>query len=279
MPTQTIVDFHSHTDASDGTLPPAQLIAKMRARGVKIFSVTDHDTLAAYEVIGESVDFATLVPGVELNTTYKSNEVHILGYGLPLDGSPLTDALAGNRAARARRAEKMVEQLRDAGVEITIEDVRAEATPATALGRPHVAKALMRKGIARGIDDAFRRFLGPQNPGFVPSTHLTPKTAISLIARSGGVPVLAHPGRLKNAELIDELVEYGLVGLEVFYPTHSANQISEFRAKAAEHGLVMTAGSDFHDPLIHVRGVGMEVDRDDLVPFLELLDLPVPDPA
>jgi len=276
MPADLIVDFHAHTNASDGVLPPLELIAKMRARGVKIFAVTDHDTLGAYEAIGATVDFATLVPGIELNTTYKGNEVHVLGFGLPLDGSPVAESLAGNRAARAARAERMVRQLRDAGVEITIEDVRAQAAPEAALGRPHVAKALIRLGIARSVEDAFRRFLGPQNPGFVPSTHLDPKTAISLIARSGGVPVLAHPGRLKNPELIDELVGYGLVGLEVFYPTHSANRISEFRAKAAEHGLVMTAGSDFHDPTIQKRGVGMEVDRNDLAPFLDLLDLPVP---
>jgi predicted metal-dependent phosphoesterase TrpH len=265
-----IVDFHSHTLKSDGTLEPDALVAMMRARGVRIFSISDHDTLAAYDALGP-VDFATVVPGIEINTTWKGNDVHVLGYGIPLGPSALADVLEGNRAARAVRMEAMVRNLNAAGYPITVEGVLAEAGDAKALGRPHVAKALIRAGLTRDIETAFRDLLSRGGPGYLPSHHISPAEAIAAIARSGGVPVLAHPGRLKNDAIIEELAEQGLIGLEVFYMTHTASQTAYYRAKAAALGLVMTGGSDFHDPRYNTRGVGMDVADDDLAPFLDLV--------
>jgi 3',5'-nucleoside bisphosphate phosphatase len=265
-----IVDFHSHTRESDGAAEPGELVAMMRTRGVQIFSITDHDTMRAYGKV--RVEGARLIPGIEINTTWRGEDVHVLGFGLPVDdGTPLAQTLAGNREFRRSRVDMMVAGLNGAGYPITADDVLAESDGGHALGRPHVAKALIRAGHVKDVESAFRDLLTPGKPGYVPSHNITPKEAIDVIARSGGVPVLAHPGRLKDETILDELADEGLVGLEVFYPTHSASQTAHFRARAAHYGLVMTGGSDFHDIRYNVRGVGMEIDEVDLKPFLELV--------
>ena len=267
-----LVDFHSHTTESDGTLAPSDVVALMRKRGVEIFSITDHDALGAYAKIGDRVGTAHVVPGIELNTTYKGNEVHVLGYGFPHDSPVVEEAIGANRRERAQRADTMVAQLRQAGYDLDIDAVRAEAAHGgTALGRPHVARALIRAGFAKDIDTAFREMLVPGKPGYVPQLYMLPHQAVELIASAGGVPVLAHPGRLKDERIIEELVNAGLVGLEVFYGTHDANQTAHYRDVATEFGLVMTAGSDFHDPVYNQRGVGMDVDRADIAAFLDLV--------
>jgi predicted metal-dependent phosphoesterase TrpH len=244
----------------------------MRTRGVRAFSITDHDSLKAYHGLdAEIAPGTTLVVGLEINTTYRGNEVHILGYGLPLDDVRLNAVVEDNRLARDLRVTRITEKLRGAGYDVAIEDVRAQATPGAPLGRPHVAKALMKAGFARDVDDAFNTFLRKDRPGYVPSLHITPQRAVEAIVSAGGVAVLAHPGRLKDYEVIDELVEAGIAGLEVFYPRHDPGQIAFFREKACEYGLVMTAGADFHDPRYNVHGVGMEVDEEDIRPFLDLV--------
>ena len=264
------VDFHSHTHESDGTLSPAELVAKMRARGVSWFSITDHDTTRAYA----ELDTAGLrvIPGIELNTTWDGADVHILGYGIPVDGdTPLSGVLERNRGFRRARIDTMVAGLNRAGYPLTVDEVLEESGGGHALGRPHVAKALVRRGMVRDVETAFRDLLTWGKPGYAPSHHITPLEAIEFVRASGGVPVLAHPGRLKDDTIIDELAERGLAGLEVFYPTHSTAQTAFFREKASRYGLVMTGGSDFHDERWNARGVGMEIDENDLRPFLELV--------
>jgi len=263
------VDFHSHTNASDGTLEPAQLVASMRKRGVTIFSITDHDTLRAYD--GLNVEGAKLIPGIEINTTWRGSDVHILGYGLPLGPSELSDTLERNREHRRTRVDTMIRQLNAAGYALTLDDVLTQSGGGHAMGRPHVAKALVRAGHVKDVSAAFGSLLARGGAGYVPSLHITPQEAIGVIARSGGVPVLAHPGRLKDATILDDLAQQGLVGLEVFYPTHSTNQVAHYRAKAAQYGLVMTGGSDFHDARWNSAGVGMDVNEGDIRPFLELV--------
>ena len=265
-----LVDFHSHTCESDGTLAPAALCEFMQQRGVRFFSITDHDSIKAYGQF-EAPAHMRAISGIEINTTFRDGEVHVLGYRLPLGESPLTDVLEANRAARRTRVGRIVDQLREAGYGITMDDVHAEAFEGASLGRPHVGKALIRLGIAPDIETAFRSFLRRGTPGYVPSTHITPQEAIEVILASGGVPVLAHPGRLKDYAIVEELVECGLQGLEVFYPAHEPMQVQYFRDQARRCGLVMTAGSDFHDIRYHKRGVGMEVEDDDIRPFLNLV--------
>ncbi len=263
------VDFHSHTLESDGSLTPAQLVERMRARGVGWFSITDHDTTRAYAAVeapGQHV-----VPGIEINTTWDGSDVHVLGYRVPTGPSPLADVLERNRAHRRARIDVMVGGLNRVGYPLTVAQVLAESGGGHALGRPHVAKALIRAGMVRDVQAAFRDLLSRGKPGYAPSHHITPFEAIEVVRASGGVPVLAHPGRLADDAIVAELAARGLGGIEVFYPTHSAEQVARYRALAARHGLVMTAGSDFHDERYNKGGVGVEVDERDLRPFLDLV--------
>ena len=263
-----IVDFHSHTTESDGSLAPDALLGMMRDRGVRVFSITDHDTTRAYS--GIEVDFAAVVSGIEINTTWHENEVHVLGYNVPLaDDSLLGRVIAENRQFRRERMERMIAGVNGAGYTLSEADVLVESAGSDAVGRPHVAKALVRTGQVKDVDTAFRDILGRGKPGYQPSNYISPARAIEVILESGGVPVLAHPGRLKDLTIVDELAAAGLVGLEVFYPSHDASQRAHFRAIAQSHGLVMTAGSDFHDPRLNARGVGMDVAEVDIAPFLE----------
>jgi len=266
------VDLHSHTRMSDGTLSPQELADFMGERGVELFSISDHDTLAAYAAFEPPLG-ARVITGIEINTTWRKNEVHVLGYGVPLGPSPINELLEYNQEQRRLRAVTMVENLRNAGYAITLDNVIEEAGGAHAMGRPHVAKALVRLGIVDSVDAAFREALTPGKPGYVPQIYTTPEHAIETIAAAGGIPVLAHPGRLKDRILIDELVGHGLRGLEVFYPLHTADDTREFRETAKRYGLVMTAGMDFHDIRYHTQGVGIEVDEADLAPFLELVEV------
>lgn len=264
-----LVDFHSHTCQSDGTLTPQQLCDFMLERGVRAFSITDHDTLGAYGAFTVPAHLR-LIAGIEINTTYQDGEVHVLGYRLPLDDARLKTVLERNRAARRTRVGRIVQQLQRAGFEITMDDVEAQSAPGAALGRPHVGKALIARGYVGDIESAFRRFLRRGAPGYVPSTHMTPFEAVDEIRRCGGIAVLAHPGRLKDYAIIEDLAQHGLQGLEVFYPTHERGQIQHFRDLAARLRLVMSAGCDFHDIRYHTRGVGMEVEEADITPFLNL---------
>jgi predicted metal-dependent phosphoesterase TrpH len=265
-----IVDFHSHTNQSDGTLTPQALVDFMGERKVEIFSISDHDTLSAYGMF-DPPPRARVIVGVEINTTYRGNEVHVLGYGMSPGDPALVTMVERNRSARYERGKRMVLQLQRAGYGITFDDVLVQAPDAKAIGRPHVAKALIAAGMAPDIDWAFRHLLRTGMPGYVPSLHVTPQEAIDRIAAAGGVPVLAHPGRLKDRALIDELAPRGLRGLEVFYPLHDEEDVRIFREAAVRYGLVMTAGMDFHDIRYHARGVGIEVDDDAIAPFLNLL--------
>ncbi|HEY9086355.1 MAG TPA: PHP domain-containing protein [Candidatus Tyrphobacter sp.] len=264
-----IVDFHSHTKESDGSLTPQALADYMGEREVEVFSISDHDTLSAYGAF-RLPPGARVVTGIEINTTWRDNEVHLLGYALPLDDvSPLTAMLERNRAERRTRVTSMVEQLQAGGYRIVLDDVLREAVGSKSLGRPHVAKALVRMGAAGDVESVFRLLLRRGRPGYVPSIHITPQEAIARIRDCGGTAVLAHPGRLKDRAIIDALVPSGLHGLEVFYPQHDADDVRFFTEKAREHRLVMTAGSDFHDIRYHRHGVGMDVDREAIAPFLE----------
>jgi predicted metal-dependent phosphoesterase TrpH len=265
-----LVDFHCHTTNSDGSLSTAELVAAMERRGVGIFSITDHDTTRAYEQLPQSR--ASIIPGIEINTTRDGVDVHILGYGFdPSASGPIYETLRANREARRTRIQTMIQRLVGAGYPITEEMVAKEAAGSESLGRPHVAKALVRAGLARDVQSVFTKLVSRGGPAYVPSTHISAGEAIDAIARAGGVPVLAHPGRLSDYSVIDEMAERGVVGLEVFYPAHTPTQIAHFRRQAERLGLVMTGGSDFHDARWNSSVVGIEVEEADLKPFLDLV--------
>jgi predicted metal-dependent phosphoesterase TrpH len=244
----------------------------MRERKVRFLSITDHDTVGAHgDFVAADLGGARLVTGIEMNSTYKGNEVHVLGYRIDLESPELTALIVRNKGSRRRRMETMVRQLQAAGYALTVDQVLAEATAEASLGRPHVAKALVRSGALTDVKTAFKSLLVRGGAGYVPSLYVTPQQAIEVIARAGGISVLAHPGRINDRAIIDELAESGLGGLEVYHPSHDSGRREAFRQKAAALGLVVTAGSDFHDMRVNPEGVGMEVEEAVIKPFLDLV--------
>lgn len=247
------VDLHTHTQASDGALSPSQLVAHALATDpgleLRAIAVTDHDTTAG---LAEALAAAggsplEVIPGVEISTSHDGAEVHLLGYFVDPGASELQEQLVRRREDREHRAHEMVERLRALGVPIDYEDVLREAGNA-AVGRPHVAGALVARGWVRDRQHAFDRYLADGRPAAVPKPVFPLQEAIALLLRTGACPVLAHPGLLKRPDALAGMPRLGLVGIEVFYPKHFPDQVRDLLTFAETHGLVPTGGSDFHSP-------------------------------
>ena len=264
-----IVDFHTHTNESDGKLTPEALIDTTRRSGIDYISITDHDTIAAYE--RHPAAFAPIagrvIVGMEVSTHDNGRDVHLLAYKIPLGPSPLRDAIGDREAQRWRRVERIVALLNAAGVTITVGDVGRQ-TAGKIVNRKHVADALVDGGRARNVADAFDRYLGAGAVAYVPSTALDPKRAIRAIRESGGVAVLAHPSRAGAAMMIEELARAGLQGLEALYAAHDSHEIDRYRKIALDLGLLVTAGSDFHEPTEKRPAPGCDVETRDIESFL-----------
>lgn len=243
-------DLHVHSTASDGTLSPAELVGLALARGLSVLAIADHDSV---DGLPEALDAArntslVVVPAVELSAiTEQGHDVHILGYFVDTDDADFAEHLVAQRGARMQRAQRMVEALSSAGYGVTIEDVLALADGA-AVGRSHIARALVSVGHARDVRDAFDTLIGRGKPFYVPKDALTPAEVVRVILDAGGIPVLAHPAISKVEELVPEMVASGLRGLEAYHGDHTPEQRDRVAALAAHYGLLVTGGSDFHGP-------------------------------
>lgn len=258
-PGPSAVDLHAHTTRSDGVLEPATLVSAAFAAGVRVFALTDHDTLAGYrEVVaaGAVPDGMTLVPGVEINALVTRDlglwegELHILGFGMDPDDGPFEAAMATQRDQRRLRFGRTIDRLRDLGMPIDAEVARLAPGDDDALGRPTIARALIAAGYASSVEDAFRRIIGHGAPGYIRRDGLGPEDAIAVIRAAGGIPVLAHfreaPTRV---ELLRELIDAGLGGLEVHYRSFDAQTTAAVSEVARTLGLLPTGGSDYHGDL------------------------------
>lgn len=272
------VDLHAHTTASDGTFNPRRLVKRAVKRGVRVLSITDHDTTSG---LSDAMDEAArwsidIVPGIEINTEFGGTEAHILGYFIDVHNAQLQQRLQAVRDERGLRIKRLVEKLQSLGCDITESDV-ARYGKGESLGRPHVAQALVAKKYAAHVRDAFDRWLARDRPAYVPRESLDPKQAIALIKSAGGVPVLAHPIYLSSDALIEELIAAGLGGLEVFYPAHTPAHRQHFADLARAHRIAMSGGSDFHGPQIKRIDVGeIEFSLSDLRAFCEQSGREVP---
>jgi 3',5'-nucleoside bisphosphate phosphatase len=256
-PTPAMLDLHTHTLRSDGLLTPAELAAAAAAAGVRLLAITDHDTLAGVRELrrdGTVPAGLELVPGIEINTVVENREhvmegeVHVLGLGVDPDDEALEAALARQRDARRIRFDRMVQKLRELGMPI---DAALESMPATtdedALGRPRLARALIRTGYADSVEHAFRRHLSRGRPAFVPRQGLGPREAIRAIREAGGLASLAHYAEAPDHLLwLRALVEMGLNGLEVYYRAYDQETVEILRGIAENLRLVMTGGTDYH---------------------------------
>ncbi len=241
-------DLHLHTTASDGTWTPEELTQQAYYRGFSVISVTDHDsTDNVLPAIQSAPTGLSVIPGIELSTDYKGSEVHILGYFLDVTDQNLQETLVERRESRLTRAEKMVSKLNALNMPLTFDSV-VKLADGAAVGRPHVAQALVTEGYVPTISAAFKQWIGKDKPAYVPHFKLTPQQAIRLILSCRGIPVLAHPGLIGNDPIIYELTESGLLGLEVLHSSHNNWQQSHYLMMCNNLDLLPTGGSDCHGP-------------------------------
>lgn len=249
-----MIDLHTHTTASDGRLTPRQLIAHAVEVGLCALAITDHDTvdgIAAARLYAQEVGMP-FVPGIEISAEYTATgTMHILGYFIDDTTESFSEALAFLKRARRSRNPQIIERLNRCGVDITMEDVRREAG-SDQIGRPHFARAIVKKGYASTIPEAFERYVKKGAPCYVNKERFSPERAIELIRKAGGIPVLAHPKTLnidfgfELPRLLARLKESGLMGIEAYYYSHSPSEEELFLRLSRKLSILATGGSDFH---------------------------------
>jgi len=250
-------DLHVHTTASDGTLSPSQLVQRAAENGVDVLAIADHDSVEGLAEGAAAAQAAgiVLIPAVELSSVAAGRDTHILAYFVD-PASPLLDAqLLLLRAARAARAEAMVAALQAAGYDIELDDVLA-LSHGGAVGRSHVARALVAAGHADTVAHAFQTLIGRDQPFYVAKQSASPPEVVAGIRRLGAIPVLAHPGVTAVDDLIDGMIEAGLLGIEAYHADHTPEQVARYAELASSRGLLVTGGTDFHGPAAPNPDVG-----------------------
>jgi 3',5'-nucleoside bisphosphate phosphatase len=251
---ESFVDLHCHSTASDGTLSPTEVVRLAKQSGLSALALTDHDTIAgvaeaAAEAKTLGIDF---LPGIEISAEYPHpGTMHILGYGVDPDSAILKELTTTLIAGRDNRNPRIVAKLQQLNVAITMEEVEAEAG-GKVVGRPHIAAILHRKGYVSSIKQAFEKYLAQGAPAYFDKERLTPKQALEMIRQSSGLPVLAHAIQLRTDNdgqldrVVKDLVDLGLAGIEVFHSDHNPEWIAKCEKLSAKYKLLKTGGSDFH---------------------------------
>ena len=243
------VDLHLHTLASDGRLTPTQLVQLAASQGLRTISVSDHDTTDGLaEAIESAKDYPDLriIPGIELSADVPGDEVHVLGYFIDPEDTALQSELTRFREGRMGRAKAMVDKLGNLGIQVEWERVQHFAGDG-AVGRPHIALALVEAGYCKEPKDAFPEYLGRNGLAYVERVKLTPAQAVGMIQSAGGVAVLAHPAYMNDMEAgIANLAGAGLVGMEVHYAKYREDTIRQLARLAREYDLIPCGGSDYH---------------------------------
>jgi predicted metal-dependent phosphoesterase TrpH len=246
-------DLHNHTTASDGLLAPAQLIEYAVLKGLAAVAITDHDTVTGIDeaLSAGRMREIVVIPGIELNTQLESKEIHILGYYINWKSRQLLEILAEMKNARKNRARKMIQKLVELyNFDINYDEILRQARDGV-IGRLHIARVLVSKGMAKDINDAFLRYLDVGCPAYVERYHLAPEEGIRLIKSIGGVAVIAHPGLLPDSGLLNDIIKIGIDGIEVFHSRHTQEQTYYYANIARLNNLLITGGSDCHGELIN----------------------------
>ncbi|PYP78435.1 MAG: hypothetical protein DMD35_11485 [Gemmatimonadetes bacterium] len=252
-----VVDLHMHSTASDGSRAPAEVVRAAKRAALAAIALTDHDTvagLAEARAVGAELG-VRVVNGVELSAVEGETETHLLGLHLR-DTAVLERGLGALREMRGRRAARIVELLQSQGVQVTLDDVLLQAGTG-AIGRPHVARALVADGWATDVRDAFDRYLGAGRPAYVAKDQLGMREAIAMVHDAGGLAILAHPGAGGTRERVEALVALGLDGVEVKHPSHSPQDVARLRTFVDQMGLIPSGGSDWHGAADGPRTIGM----------------------
>ncbi len=259
-----LADLHMHSFCSDGLRTPTQAVQEACEAGLQAISLTDHDTV---EGIPEATEAGIrlgmeVIPGTELSAHVREREVHILAYCIDCSDNQFGSNLEKAFESRYQRGVAIVEKLNGLGLGVSLDDVLEQAK-GSPIGRPHIAAALVEKGLVADKNDAFDRYIGDRGPAFKAKPYTPADDVIALIHRTGGVAVLAHPGASLHEDIIQQLISFGLDGVEVFHPAHQPPQIDFYNQLADSHGLLKSGGSDSHGNIDGTRigdyGVGYEV--------------------
>jgi predicted metal-dependent phosphoesterase TrpH len=259
-----MIDLHTHSTASDGKLSPAELMRHAKAMGIEVIALTDHDTLSGLEEASEEAAKigVELIPGVEISAENDPGTLHMLGYYVDPSDAELVETLSWLRGGRDDRNHIILAKLAELGCPLEWDEVAALAG-GESMGRPHIATAMVNRGYVSSFNDAFDRYLGKGAAAYTDRDKMTPEIAIKCILSAGGLPVLAHPQTLslsdgELSDLLSRLTSMGLVGVEVYYYSHSEEETALYLTLARRYDLIITGGSDFHGPgMIETRlGVG-----------------------
>ena len=251
------VDLHTHSTASDGTLPPEGVIQAAESAGLAALALTDHDTIDGVRPARAAAERAGIrvIAGVELSAYDQDHEVHLLALHLSqLDA--LEKRLTDLRLSRHARAGRIVERLNELGIPLTLDEVLHQSNGG-AVGRPHVARAMIARAFVSDFRDAFTRYLGAKGSAFVPKDRLSVEDAIAIAHEAGGIAIWAHPGDGGRRERLEPLVAVGLDGVEVRHPSHSSEDTKRLQALTDFFGLVPSGGSDWHGAMDGPRKLGM----------------------
>ena len=242
------VDLHLHTTYSDGTLTPNELVQLALKNNLEIISITDHDCTDGIDeaMLASFNRNLTVIPGIELNTDTEDGDIHVLGYFIDYQNKDLQKLLIECRNSRVERARIMVERLNSLGINIQWTRVE-ELAGYGAIGRPHIANAMLEIKSIKTFQEAFEKYIGRNGVAYIERFRLNVFEAVKTIQQYGGIPVLAHPGYIKNLDnLLPILIESGLKGLEVFYANYDTNTINKLKNIASKYGLIPCGGSDYH---------------------------------
>lgn len=243
-----MIDLHLHTTASDGLLDPQTLVQLAWRAGIRTLSVTDHDTVAALAEVETAAKAAGMefVSGIEVTAVHEGRDVHVLGYFIDRGNGHLAAFLEKQRADRVRRVLAIVDRLANMGKPIGRDEFTANRAPGRSLGRPLVARALVKAGHVADMRQAFEQLIGEGRPAYIPRIGAAPAEVIDIIERAGGVASLAHPGILRRDDLIPGLIDAGLSAIEAFHSEHDAATTEHYLGVADRFGLLVSGGSDYH---------------------------------
>lgn len=263
------IDLHCHSHVSDGVLPPAEVVARAAANGVEVFALTDHDDVAGLAEAQAAADEAGIafIPGVEISVTWRGHTVHIVGLRIDPLNPLLAKGLDGIRTGRTARAERMSDGLAKIGITGAFQGARAHAVNKQIIGRVHFARWLIEQGHAPDMRTTFKRYLTPGHPGYVEHEWTTLENAVNWIRASGGMAVIAHPGRYAMPArdlhlLFDAFRTLGGEGIEVVTGSHHPSEYGKFADLARAFGFKASRGADFHAP-----GEGVDIGRLPALPY------------
>ncbi len=246
------VDLHIHTSYSDGVFSPEKIVDAALDAGLEAIAITDHDNVLSYSAAAEYAENKPIeiIPGVEINTIYKNYEVHILGYFMDLNNSDFQKLIKLQQQARIKQTKEIINLLaKKEGIKIVYDSITKQVAQGGSIGRPHIAKAIANAGGTLSIAEAYNRYIHDNSPVYIQRKTVSPFDAVEIIYDAGGIPVFAHPYDVDIAEqLLKEMMNFGLRGIEAYHRKHSPAIIEYFSTLAEKYGLIITGGSDFHAP-------------------------------